>query len=94
MEISLAVTPRRRARGLLGRPVAPLLLAPARSVHTFGMRAPIDVVFLDAELRVVRATTLRPRRIAAARRAVAVLELPAGTADVRPGDRYELRRRP
>jgi uncharacterized protein len=94
VHVSLAVTPLRRARGLLGRrgPGAPLLLAPARSVHTCGMRRPIDVVFLDADLRVVKvAARLRPWRLAGARRAVAALELAPGTARVRPGDRYELR---
>jgi hypothetical protein len=58
MHVALAVTARRRLRGLLGRPVAPLLLAPARSVHTVGMREAIDVVFLDADLRVLRVVTL------------------------------------
>lgn len=31
-----------------------LLLVPGGSIHTFGMRFPIDVVFLDRQLRVVR----------------------------------------
>ena len=46
-----------RMRGLLGRASLPagegLLLRPAGSVHTFFMRFPIDVVFLDRELEVV-----------------------------------------
>ena len=94
MELRLAVTPLARLRGLLGRrgPQAPLLLAPARSVHTFGLRRPIDVVFLDAELRVVRVVPgLRPCRVAGAKGAVAALELPAGTATLRPGERLALR---
>jgi uncharacterized protein len=82
MPLRLATTLRARARGLLGRAAPePLLIAPARSVHTCGMRFPIDVVFLDAELRVVRVVRgLRPWRVAGARRARAVLELPAGAA--------------
>jgi uncharacterized membrane protein (UPF0127 family) len=93
MHVSLAVTPLRRARGLLGRgpSAGPLLLAPASSVHTCFMRDPIDVVFLDADLRVVKiAARLPPWRLAGARGAVAALELPAGSARVRPGDRYAL----
>jgi uncharacterized membrane protein (UPF0127 family) len=92
VHVELAVTPLRRARGLLGHPVAPLLLAPARSVHTCFMREPIDLVFLDGALRVVKVVErLRPWRLAGARSAVAVLELPAGGArGVRPGDRYAL----
>jgi hypothetical protein len=93
MHVTLAATPLSRLRGLLGaREVAPLLLAPASSVHTCFMRRAIDVVFLDAELRVVKVVrALRPWRIAAARGAGAVLELPAGEARVRPGDRLALR---
>ncbi|HEX2088113.1 MAG TPA: DUF192 domain-containing protein [Solirubrobacteraceae bacterium] len=89
----LAATPLARARGMLGREPQPLLLAPARSVHTCGMRFPIDVVFLDAELRVVRVVRgLRPWRLAGARRARAVLELPAGGAGaIAEGDRLALR---
>ena len=93
MHVSLAVTPLRRARGLLASEpgAAPLLLAPARSVHTCFMRRPIDVVFLDADLVVLKVVRrLRPWRIAASRHATAVLELPAGAATVTAGDRYAL----
>src|SRR3712207_5413515 len=93
MHVRLAATPLFRFLGLLGRPPSPtpLLLVPARSVHTFGMRRPIDVVFLDADLRVVRVVhALRPNRLAGARRAIAALELVAGAATMRPGDRLAL----
>ena len=55
MHVRLAATPLARLRGLLGRPPSPvpLLIVPARSVHTVGMRRPIDVVFLDDDLRVL-----------------------------------------
>ena len=47
-----------RVRGLLGRASLPsgegILLRPASSVHTAFMRFPIDVVFLDRELRVLK----------------------------------------
>jgi uncharacterized membrane protein (UPF0127 family) len=74
-----------RARGLLGRsglePGDGMLIDAAPSVHTFFMRVPIDVVFLDRDWRVVRVVhRLRPWRVAGARRAVAALELPAGAA--------------
>ena len=72
-------------RGLLGRSSLPsgegLLLKPAGSVHTFFMRFPIDVVFLDRDRKVVGVRHgLRPWRVAGARHAVAALELPAGAA--------------
>ena len=95
MHVRLAATPLTRLRGLLGRPPSPvpLLIVPARSVHTFGLRRPIDVVFLDADLRVVRVVRgLRPCRVAGARRAVAALELVAGSAaTLSEGERLELR---
>jgi uncharacterized protein len=82
-ECLVAATPFTRMRGLLGRSSLPsgqgILLRPASSVHTFFMRFPIDVVFLDGELRVVEiAADLRPWRAAGKRGARAVLELPAG----------------
>jgi uncharacterized protein len=82
-ECLVAATPFTRMRGLLGRSSLPsgqgILLRPASSVHTFFMRFPIDVVFLDGDLRVVEiAADLRPWRAAGKRGARAVLELPAG----------------
>ena len=74
-----------RMRGLLGRnalaPGSGMLIDRAPSVHMFFMRFPIDVVFLDRDRKVVGVSHgLRPWRVAAARRAVAALELPAGAA--------------
>ena len=81
----IAETPRSRLKGLLGRSRLErgeaLLIRPTWSVHTFFMRFPIDVVFVDRRLRVVAvAPHLRPWRAAARRRAHAVLELAAGEA--------------
>jgi uncharacterized protein len=80
-------------RGLLGRqglaPGEGMLIHPAPSVMTLFMRFPIDVVFLDRHKRIVKiVATLRPWKIASARRAIAALELPAGAAEemgLRPG---------
>lgn len=59
-----------------------LLLPRCRSVHTFGMRFPLDVAFLDPEGRVVRLVRgVPPRRVAGCRLARHVLETPAGAAD-------------
>ena len=75
-------------RGLLGRKELPsgegILLKPSGSVHTFFMRFPIDVVFLDRELRVVAiAPDVPPWRMRGARGAKAVVELRAGEASRR-----------
>jgi len=53
-----------------------LIIAPCSSVHTFGMRYSIDVVFLDKELNIVKLVkSLKPWRIAASTASCIVLEL-------------------
>lgn len=55
-----------------------LLIPRCRSVHTFGMRFPLDVFFLDPEDVVLEVRMgLPPRRVARCAAATAVLELPA-----------------
>lgn len=52
-----------------------LALCPCRSVHTFGMRHPIDVAFLDEEGRVVKVVrSMQPWRREGCFKAVLVLE--------------------
>jgi hypothetical protein len=63
----------------LNRAGAGLLIPGCRSVHTFGMRFPLDLVFLDLDLRPVALRRgVPPRRLVFERRAQAVLEVPAG----------------
>jgi uncharacterized protein len=84
-----------RMKGLLGRRELPsgegMLIRPAPSIHTFFMRFPIDAVFLTRDGEVVKvADDVKPWRVRSARRAHAVLELPAGEArrrGVTSGDR-------
>ena len=80
---SLEVADDRRARrkGLLGRNGidGALLLSPARSVHSIGMRFPIDVAWLDGDLTVLRTDRLpRNRMTRPVLRARGVLEAEAG----------------
>jgi len=80
---SLEVADDRRARrkGLLGRDGidGALLLSPARSVHSLGMRFPIDVAWLDGDLTVLRTDRLpRNRMTRPVLRARGVLEAEAG----------------
>jgi uncharacterized membrane protein (UPF0127 family) len=95
--VEVADTHRARGRGLLGRDgiEGALLLRPARSVHTFGMRFPIDVAHLDADLSVLRVTTMAPNRLGLpVLRSRAVLECEAGSLSrwgVTVGDRLEVR---
>jgi uncharacterized membrane protein (UPF0127 family) len=72
-----------RLRGLLGRRELPsgtgLLLRPSFSIHTAFMRFPIDAVFLDHDLVVLRIEqTMRPFRTASCRGAREVVELAPG----------------
>jgi uncharacterized membrane protein (UPF0127 family) len=84
-----------RLTGLLRRPLPKhrqaLCIPRCRSVHTFGMHAAIDVVFIDREQRVSRTTTVKPRRVATCRTANSVIELRAGEAQrlgIRPGSKF------
>lgn len=53
-----------------------LLIPGCRSVHTFGMRFPIEIIFLDRELGLIRNTgRVMPGRVVSHPRANAVLEL-------------------
>ena len=74
-----------RFRGLMLtaslEPGTGLLFPRTSSVHTHFMRYPLDVVFLDADRRVVSIRSgLRPWRFASCRGAAAVLELAGGEA--------------
>lgn len=58
---------------------AGLWITPCASVHTVGMRYPIDLVYLDRERRILKTVTaLKPWRASACRGAVSVIELRAG----------------
>ena len=79
--VEIAATRRARTRGLLGRDhlVGALLLAPAGSVHTVGMRFAIDVALCTPDLEVVMVRLLVPGRMTRPRRGIgAVVEAEAG----------------
>ena len=83
-QLSIAATHWSRLRGLMctepdsfhaGRG---LWIVPSRGVHTFAMRFPIDVLYLDEDKNVVHLEQdLKPWRVAAVRmQAASVIELP------------------
>lgn len=81
VSLELATSYRARTKGLLGRDSVDgaMLLSPAGSVHTFRMRIPIDVAYLDRDLRVLTVRTMRPGRLGLPRlRSRHVLEAEAG----------------
>jgi DNA-binding response OmpR family regulator/uncharacterized membrane protein (UPF0127 family) len=65
-----------------------LLIPRCGSVHTFGMRFPIDIVFLDRDGRELsRRTSVPAGRMVLERRAAAVLELPSPWSEPAPSGR-------
>ena len=68
---------------------------PSRSIHSFFMRFPLDLIFLDEERRVTEVKTLVPWRVALPEKPCRwVLEVETGrlsSGDVEPGDRLEFR---
>lgn len=96
-----------RSKGLLGRDslgsdeglwiVQPPLAryVPCPTIHTFFMKFPIDVLFLDASLQVRRVIEdMKPWRLSPwVSTAESILELKGGTlrGSVRAGDRLEMR---
>ncbi|MGW8359469.1 DUF192 domain-containing protein [Streptomyces wedmorensis] len=79
--LEIAASYRARRRGLLGRDGVPgaLLIVRTNSVHTFGMRFPIDVAYLDRSFTVLSVVTMPPGRLGMIRpRGRHVLEAEAG----------------
>ena len=95
--LEVASTRRERRRGLSGRDAIEggLLLERTRSVHSFGMRFPIDVAHCDADMRVLRVATMRANRVGPiVWRARSVIEAEAGSLQrwgVAPGVELEIR---
>jgi uncharacterized membrane protein (UPF0127 family) len=95
----VADTSSTRRRGLLGSGGLAegegLWIVPCSSVHTIGMRFPIDVVYLSRERRVLKIrANMAARGISACFRAHSVLELRAGAAELsglRCGDVLEVK---
>ncbi|MFF8374705.1 DUF192 domain-containing protein [Streptomyces sp. NPDC015661] len=94
--LDVAASYRTRRRGLLGRDgiAGALLIVRTNSVHTFGMRFPIDVAYLDGSFTVRSVVTMRPGRLGMIRpRGRHVLEAEAGAMagwGVRPGVRVRV----
>jgi uncharacterized protein len=84
-ELRFARSMATRMKGLLGRrslDEGEGLAFREKSIHMLFMRMPIDAVFCDAELTVVKVVAnLRPWRFAASRNARFVLEIAAGDAE-------------
>ena len=59
-----------------------LELSPCRSIHTFGMRFALDLIWLDRAGQVLRIdASVPPRRVRTCLRARAVIEVRGGSAE-------------
>ncbi|MDR3735449.1 MAG: DUF192 domain-containing protein [Acidobacteriaceae bacterium] len=87
----------KRSKGLLGRdglaPGEGLWIIPCESVHTYFMRFPIDLVYIDRKYMIKKVrSAVGPWRMSACLSAHSVLELPPGTireTQTQPGDLLE-----
>jgi uncharacterized membrane protein (UPF0127 family) len=87
----------KRNKGLLGRDGLRsgegLWIIPCEAVHTFWMRFPIDLVYLDSKKSIQKLVSdVPPWRLSACIWAHSVLELPAGTirmTQTQPGDKLD-----
>ena len=95
--VEVADTSAKRSKGLLGRnslgPGEGLWIVPCESVHTFGMRFAIDLVYLDREHRIrkIRRNVV-PWRVSLCLSAHSVIELASGSIrdqDAQLGDKVE-----
>lgn len=94
----VADTSAKRQKGLLGRDRLDagqgLWIVPCESVHTWFMRFPIDVLYLDRKKKVRKLRkAMRPWRVSMCLLAHSVLELPAGVIEqtgTQKGDQLDL----
>jgi len=95
--VAVCQNPLERARGLLLRESwdfdTALMLDACAAIHTFGMKAALDVVFVDADDRIIRvAPGLRPWRVAWQPGAKRVWEFRPGAVaslQLQPGDQLK-----
>jgi uncharacterized membrane protein (UPF0127 family) len=96
--LELAGTGSSRNKGLLGRdclfPGEGLWIVPCEAVHTFFMRFPIDLVYLDRNKRIKKLrSNVSAWRLSACLTAHSVIELPTGAireTQTEPGDTIEI----
>lgn len=85
LRVDVAGSWRERLRGWLGRAAAPvergLWIVPCDAVHTWAMRFPVDLLFIDAGGRILRVDhRVAPWRLRLCIGAYSVIELAAGEA--------------
>jgi len=95
--LEIADTWQTRLKGVLGRErfEGALLIKPAFSVHTIGVKSVLDVAYCDGDLVVLDIVTMAPNRMGKPRiRARQVVEAPKGSFErwgIAVGDQLEVR---
>ena len=95
--LEVADTWKTRLKGVLGHThvEGAVLIKPAFSVHTIGVKFELDVAYCDQDLRVLDVGTMAPNRVGMPRiRSRQVIEAPKGSFErwgVRAGDQLEVR---
>jgi hypothetical protein len=79
-----------RLLGVWRAPTGSAVVLPVTSVHSFGRRQPLDLVGVDAGMRVVATMTLRPNRVRFIPSARLIVELPSGGPLPEVGDQIEM----
>lgn len=73
-----------RLKGLKGvPPLGPtdaLIIRPCRAIHTYGMRQPIDVIFMNRQGVILKLNTVKPKSMMFCWRAQVAVEMAHGTA--------------
>lgn len=95
--VEVAETAAARNKGLLGRSSLPpgggLWIVPCESVHTFFMKFPLDLLYIDRHKKVKKVrTNVGPWRLSTCLSAHSIVELPAGTlqnTQTQRGDQLE-----
>lgn len=96
LQVRIADTFFSRLRGLLGidlKSETSLYIRPCRSIHMWGMRVALDVVFIDSTGEILHICEAKPWQIKGVARACAVYECAAGTSQrlgLKPGQRLDL----
>ena len=79
-----------RLLGVWRAPEGSAVVLAVSSVHSFGRRRPLELVGVDAGMRVVATMTLRPNRVKVIPSARMIVELPAGGPLPELGDQIEI----
>ena len=79
-----------RLLGVWRVPAGSAVILPVASVHSFGRRQSLDLVGVDAGMRVVATMTLPPNRVTVIPSARMIVELPSGGPLPEVGDQIEI----